>query len=663
MHLFQVKMIRKGTKPPVWRRGMIPEDITFSQLALILEEMLDCNKTDSYEFEFYQEKVRISEWAEGKKTSANYYYDFESAPDTFVNELLETEEWFTFKVQSEEKETLQYRIEIEKMLEQPWVMKDGQKHVAAEPVIVKQVGGENDWSNLQAKNDVLASDYFLQYGDSEYKFFRELQAELAAGKQGITACRSAVSRTEHNRKSTQTMLGEFVDNLLLPYQEEAVKRLKEKTGLDETELDALSEEEAEGLYAQISGEIEDKMRAELPKRFWENLHGDRKDKASREPKVKDMLQSYAKDDLVLLAKELKLRHNGLRKEELAEKLANELLTPSVMEQRLIVLRDREIAAFEAAMKRECFFPTDQEWEDLEAIFEMDYISAYEDDYMEIPEEVRAVYSKINSPEFHGKRRAVSWMLECLQMFSYIHVVAPVSVVYQMYRGRKGFRVSPAEFLSIFEKVPKEKNPCTILDEKVVLSEVLRDDLYLRIEERQREVPYYIPSEEEIHDYARNAYPSKDSGYQKLREFLIKGLKREDEEADYLCMAVYKEFSMGGGSLSDIMDLMNEEEIVFASEGQVEQFANIVINVNNRTRMFALRGHTPNEMRNFRSSSTKPVKPTIVPMSSMAADMLFGAREDLERLGMSVDDTTKKVYPNDPCPCGSGKKYKKCCGRQ
>lgn len=22
----------------------------------------------------------------------------------------------------------------------------------------------------------------------------------------------------------------------------------------------------------------------------------------------------------------------------------------------------------------------------------------------------------------------------------------------------------------------------------------------------------------------------------------------------------------------------------------------------------------------------------------------------------------KVYPNDPCPCGSGKKYKQCCGR-
>ncbi|GAJ19710.1 unnamed protein product, partial [marine sediment metagenome] len=24
--------------------------------------------------------------------------------------------------------------------------------------------------------------------------------------------------------------------------------------------------------------------------------------------------------------------------------------------------------------------------------------------------------------------------------------------------------------------------------------------------------------------------------------------------------------------------------------------------------------------------------------------------------------SKKIGRNDPCPCGSGKKYKKCCGR-
>ena len=41
-------------------------------------------------------------------------------------------------------------------------------------------------------------------------------------------------------------------------------------------------------------------------------------------------------------------------------------------------------------------------------------------------------------------------------------------------------------------------------------------------------------------------------------------------------------------------------------------------------------------------------------------------------GTNKDDTgvkapkvrsEKKIYPNDPCPCGSGKKYKQCCGRK
>ena len=35
----------------------------------------------------------------------------------------------------------------------------------------------------------------------------------------------------------------------------------------------------------------------------------------------------------------------------------------------------------------------------------------------------------------------------------------------------------------------------------------------------------------------------------------------------------------------------------------------------------------------------------------------GIRNKIEVLGRN------KVYPNDPCPCGSGKKDKKCCGRR
>ena len=49
------------------------------------------------------------------------------------------------------------------------------------------------------------------------------------------------------------------------------------------------------------------------------------------------------------------------------------------------------------------------------------------------------------------------------------------------------------------------------------------------------------------------------------------------------------------------------------------------------------------------------------------------REEVAKgTGTNKDDTSvrapkkredKKVYPNDPCPCGSGKKYKQCCGRK
>ena len=49
------------------------------------------------------------------------------------------------------------------------------------------------------------------------------------------------------------------------------------------------------------------------------------------------------------------------------------------------------------------------------------------------------------------------------------------------------------------------------------------------------------------------------------------------------------------------------------------------------------------------------------------------REQVAKVtGTNRDDTAvrgpkkradKKVYPNDPCPCGSGKKYKQCCGRK
>ncbi len=63
------------------------------------------------------------------------------------------------------------------------------------------------------------------------------------------------------------------------------------------------------------------------------------------------------------------------------------------------------------------------------------------------------------------------------------------------------------------------------------------------------------------------------------------------------------------------------------------------------------------------------------MVAAGADWLYGLEEwnDIfdeetrKRLYKEQKQSTtihkgKKIYPNDPCPCGSGKKYKKCCGK-
>lgn len=41
----------------------------------------------------------------------------------------------------------------------------------------------------------------------------------------------------------------------------------------------------------------------------------------------------------------------------------------------------------------------------------------------------------------------------------------------------------------------------------------------------------------------------------------------------------------------------------------------------------------------------------------------GTNKDESGPRKPVQRKEEKVYPNDPCPCGSGKKYKQCCGRK
>ena len=64
MEFYQLKIIRKGTKPPVWRRCLVPSNITFAQMAAVLEEIADLEaqtaKLDTLRTEAEELKNRLT---------------------------------------------------------------------------------------------------------------------------------------------------------------------------------------------------------------------------------------------------------------------------------------------------------------------------------------------------------------------------------------------------------------------------------------------------------------------------------------------------------------------------------------------------------------------------------------------------------------------------
>ena len=106
---------------------------------------------------------------------------------------------------------------------------------------------------------------------------------------------------------------------------------------------------------------------------------------------------------------------------------------------------------------------------------------------------------------------------------------------------------------------------------------------------------------------------------------------------------------------------------------------IAQNFLNTTRLQSNRGWTPYELINItiKKDGGNMMPSVIVPGSSDAAKNLMKMKPYLDKMGIDVDlsgmgqyteygmrgeKRKVKLYPNDPCPCGSGKKYKKCHGR-
>jgi len=158
-----------------------------------------------------------------------------------------------------------------------------------------------------------------------------------------------------------------------------------------------------------------------------------------------------------------------------------------------------------------------------------------------------------------------------------------------------------------------------------------DEFEQELSKRQGK-PFYIPDQQELLKYKNNLYFEKTREYKALEKYVQHHFFNGDAfKAEMLCEDV-QGFCQFAFSMRNIFESFNQRGVVFDNEDQVDRVTELIMNLANNTRLWENNGLTPNELSKRKT-----------------AQMNHGAT------------TNKKVGRNEPCPCGSGKKYKKCCG--
>ncbi|NBJ94696.1 YecA family protein [Parablautia muri] len=401
--------------------------------------------------------------------------------------------------------------------------------------------------------------------------------------------------------------------------------------------------------------------------------------------LKHILRMYDKESLLNYARDLEIkRTSGLKKDELAEKIANELLMPTVMRRRIAVLSPECRILLERAM-REPLIPTPEEMDDALFLHESDYAFLNKREQLDVPVDVKIAYEKINTPEFRKYARKMSWLSQCLNFGEAFYGVFDKDVLRKIYNVRKGYHISEEQLEKMCNEFPDDMTECHMEEgQRFIVAEYLAyRDRYKDLLDIQAGKDFYIPNAQEVLDYARNLYLSQEPAYQNFREFLQHEIGMTYDEADAEALETWDKIQFDIDFTEIVQYIIDVYEDLL-DDTKIEKIIQLLQELNNNTRMQIHRGHTPNEMmRKGMEEGRFSQRPIVVPGSTETANLLKSASEELKEMGICVDfdsnaaivpnnssqnnvsgqvaNSFKKIYPNDPCPCGSGKKFKKCCG--
>lgn len=650
---YVLKVIVKKSKPLLWYELEVPSGITFSALAVFLDIVSgtkDAPPSD-YVFELPSFEVQLREDIFESVLNPLYRQNLREADTTFIDEYMKKDVWFTYK--PDKNADIAFRIEVKG--------NSGRKQMF--PFHSRYSRGA--WELFEKNNESAFKDklnelmHFRVRYDEGFHFVKkkEMLDEYGKGRGPfgtmpadfdfyveVPAMESPKSRSDNTIRSFTDTVREESERVL---ESIGLKdfRSADRKSLREVLFSIYPETELRRLAEQIG------ISADIPREILALF------KTKERGKVASLI--------------------------LAKRCADRMLEKKYMEERILALNDCQIETLRRAIGDGGIFKAKSfsELDDMAALCELDYAaSTKNDDEFLIPTDVMETYKRIDTPDYHHKRRQHIWLLDCLDVVEYFYGSIPIRQFYRLYRqfGELG----QDEMVKAIQSLDDFDNPCVVHDGRIIFCGWLHDDEYKALERYQGDKPYCIPAKETVEDISRNGYPSRQREVKTLLNFLRKEMQLEELDAEDLTEEIWHKLNQGE-TLHDVMDLINERDLVFPSDKAMQAFAECITRLNNTTPMLYNRGFAPEALRPRLAERIRRNGLTVVPGSTQAAGMLAEAADQLRAMGVRLDlDSNarevgtafissdrkkvitgkKKIYPNDSCPCGSGKKYKNCCGK-
>jgi len=227
-----------------------------------------------------------------------------------------------------------------------------------------------------------------------------------------------------------------------------------------------------------------------------------------------------------------------------------------------------------------------------------------------------------------------------------------------------------------------------LDREIISAVLMAEsiDCVIEIKRNQQGKPYYVPDKNHLLEYVDPCYCEDTPEMRKLRAFLKGNCDMSDEREAVVFEELLRGARLAAIQLADVLEYLDNLGVRLKSQRDVERFTALYNAFHNTTRMPCNRGYTPDEMmrvmppkEGFKSLSLGPnikkylqtgemdiedFRKQILTMDLPSEAMRFDLLKQLADIKPSASQPgkQKKVGRNDPCPCGSGKKYKRCCGK-